>query len=381
MTQPAMKSWAGEARAAVASARSIVVKLGTQVLTDGSSTLDRAFLHDLATQVAQVREQGRRVLIVSSGAIGAGVGALGLGKRPSDVATLQAAASTGQPLLMSMWREAFSVRAIPVGQILLGRSDFDNRRRFLNIRNCLNRLQDLGAVPIVNENDTVATEEISLGDNDVLAAKVAVAVRAEALLILTNTLGVLDTTDNVVPEVRDAASLLPNIRATRSSQGRGGIATKIEAARIVCESGAPVVIAPGRPVSGFGAILRGERIGTCVGGPAVRPQARRQWVALGATPAGTIDVDDGAARAIAERNASLLAKGVVGVSGRFEVGDVVAIRAPGGAEVARGLVNLTSEETRAVMGRPSAEMGEILGRRVYEEVVHRDNLALSNRRL
>ncbi len=380
MTQPSMDAWAREARAAVANARSIVVKLGTQVLTDGGSTLDRAFLHDLATQVAQVRDQGRRVLIVSSGAIGAGVGALGLDKRPSDVASLQAAASTGQPLLMSLWREAFSVRAIPVGQILLGRGDFDNRRRFLNIRNCVNRLQDLVAIPIVNENDTVATEEISLGDNDVLAAKVAVAVCAEALLILTNTQGVLDAAGNVVAESRDAASLLPHIREARSAQGRGGITTKIEAARIACESGAPVVIAPGRPASGFGAILRGERIGTCVGGPTVRKQARRQWVALGATPAGTIDVDEGAARAIAERNASLLTKGVVGVSGRFEVGDVVVIRAPGGVEVARGLANLTSEETRAVMGRPSADMGEILGRRVYEEVVHRDNLALSSRR-
>lgn len=380
MSEQQPESWGTEARAAVAGARSIVVKLGTQVLTGGTSTLDRAFLHDLATQVARVRSQGRRVLLVSSGAVGAGVGALGLQKRPADVATLQAAASAGQPLLMSLWREAFSVRGTPVGQILLGRGDFDNRRRFLNIRNCVNRLHDLGAIPIVNENDTVATEEISLGDNDVLAAKVAVAVRAEALVILTNTQGVLDGADRVVFESQDAESLLPHVREARSAQGRGGIGTKIEAARIACEGGLPAVIAPGRPAESLGDLLDGKRIGTCVYGPSVRMQARRQWVALGATPAGTISVDEGAARALAERNASLLAKGVVGVSGRFEIGDVVLIASRDGAEVARGLANLTSEELRVVMGRDSSELGALLGRRVYEEVVHRDNLTLTVRR-
>lgn len=380
MSSGGAEAWRNEARAAVAGARSIVVKLGTQVLTGGTATLDRAFLHDLATQVAKARADGRRVLIVSSGAVGAGVGALGLDKRPGDVATLQAAASAGQPLLMSLWREAFSVRGTPVGQILLGRGDFDNRRRFLNIRNCVNRLHDLGAIPIVNENDTVATEEISLGDNDVLAAKVAVAVRAEALVILTNTSGVLDQADNVISEAPDAQSLMPYVREARSAQGRGGIGTKIEAARIACEGGLPAVIAPGRPAEGLTAILSGQRIGTCVYGPSGHKQARRQWVALGATPAGTITVDEGAARAVGARNASLLAKGVTGLSGRFEIGDVVLISDPSGAEVARGLVNFTSDELRIVMGRESSELGALLGRRVYDEVVHRDNLALSSKR-
>lgn len=372
-------SSAGGARGSIAAARSVVVKVGTQALTGGADQLDRAYMHDLAANIAAERGQGRRMLLVSSGAIGAGMGLLGMERRPADVASLQAAASAGQPLLMSLWREAFALRRVPVGQILLGRADFDNRRRFLNIRNCVNRLHALGAVPIINENDTVATEEISLGDNDVLAAKVAVAARADALVILTTTAGVLDGDGAVIGDAPDAAALIPHIRPGTSAQGRGGIATKIEAARIAGEGGLPTVIAPARPAEGLSAILRGRRVGTCVFGAASRARARRQWVALAATPAGAIEIDEGAARALAGRNASLLSRGVTGVMGRFEVGDVVLLRGPGGAEVARGLTNLTSEEIRAVMGKPSSDMGALLGRQVYEEVVHRDNLAVTKR--
>jgi len=376
----AIESWAVEARGAVASARSVVVKVGTQALTGGSDELDRGFMDDLARRLADEMARGRRVLLVSSGAIGAGLGALGLARRPTDVASLQAAASAGQPLLMSLWREAFGLRGVAVGQILLGRGDFDNRRRFLNMRNCVNRLHDFGAIPIINENDSVATEEISLGDNDVLAAKVAVAVRAEALVILTNTAGVLDGAGVVICEAQDAGSLARYDRSGVSPQGRGGIGTKIEAARIAGEGGLPAVIASARPAEVINAILRGERVGTCVFASANRRRALRQWVALGATPAGTIEIDEGAARALADRNASLLARGVTGVTGRFEVGDVVLVSGPGGAEVARGLTNLTSDEVRAVMGKSSVEMGVILGRRVYEEVVHRDNMAVTKGR-
>lgn len=371
-----MEAWARDARSAVAAAKTVVVKLGTQALTNGAATLDRAYMHDLAAQIASAQSDSRRFVIVSSGAVGAGLGALGLKRRPTDVASLQAAASAGQPLLMSFWREAFALRGSAVGQILLGRGDFDNRQRFLNIRNCVRRLHDLGAVPIVNENDTVATDEISLGDNDVLAAKMAVAVRADALIVLTNTQGVLDHQDAVIREAQDVRALSAFIRESKSAQGRGGIATKIEAARIANEGGLPAVIAPARPVESLGAILRGERVGTCVFAAAARRGARREWVALGATPAGALIIDEGAAAALRERNASLLAKGVVGVTGRFEVGDVVSIREHAGAEIARGLTNLTSEEARGVMGRASRELSEILGRRVNEEVVHRDNLAL-----
>jgi len=358
-------------------ARRIVVKIGTAVLTGGGTEINRAYVHDLAAQIATIRASGRSVLIVSSGAVGAGVGALGLPGRPTDLAQLQAAAATGQPLLMSIWREAFAVRGTPVSQILLSRTDFDSRRRFLNIRNCVHALHQMGAVPIVNENDTVATEEISLGDNDVLAAKLAVAVQAEALIILTTGPGVLDAADELVLEAPDAEHLKQYIRPMKTSQGRGGMATKLEAARIAMQIGVTTVIAPGRPVEGFSKVMQGERIGTCIGGGASRRTGKREWISLSATPAGTVQIDAGAAAAVCSRGASLLAKGVVAITGRFEVGDVLSIRDQSGNELARGLANLSSEEVRAVMGLESTEFAKILGRQTHEEVVHRNNLVLA----
>lgn len=365
------------ARPAIASARTLVVKVGTAVLTGGADRLDLDYLRAVAEQVARARDGGRRVVIVSSGAVGAGVGALGLPGRPADVAALQAAAAAGQPMLMSLWREAFTPVRVSAAQILLTRADFDSRERYLNIRNCIASLFDLGAVPIVNENDTVATEEIALGDNDVLAAKVAVAAMAEALIILTTGPGVLDDQDRVIAETGDAASLRRFIRPSKTTQGRGGMATKIESASIASRAGVPTVIAPGRPSDTLARILAGDSIGTCVLPAPPRHAGRRRWIALGATPAGALTVDDGAARALRERNASLLARGVVAVEGRFDVGDTVSIRDGAGGEFARGLVNMNSEEVRAVMGRQSSEFESILGRQSHEEVVHRDNLALN----
>lgn len=360
-------------RAAVKSARSVVVKIGTAVLTGGTGVLDRAYFHDLSALIAAERRAGRRVLIVSSGAVGAGVGALGLTERPSDMGLLQAAAAAGQPLLMSLWRDAFAVRSTSVAQILLSRADLDSRERFLNIRNCVHALHAVGAVPIVNENDTVATEEISLGDNDQLAAKVAVAVEAEALVILTTGPGVLDDQDRVVASAADAESLKCWIRPMKTGQGRGGMATKLEAARIGSETGVVTIIAPGRPVDTLQRVLAGEQVGTCVGGGGGRRTGRRAWIGYSATPSGSIMLDEGAARAVRERGASLLAKGVSGLSGSFQPGDVVALKDAAGAEIGRGLTNLSSDELRLVQGKESLEFERILGRRTFEEVVHRDN--------
>lgn len=365
-------------RESLRNARSLVIKVGTAVLTGGAKAIDRDYMHDLASHIAALRATGRRVLIVSSGAISAGVGALKLASRPKDVGALQAAAAAGQPLLMSMWREAFDVRGTPVAQMLLGRGDFDCRDRFLNIRNCVGALHELGAIPIVNENDTVATEEISLGDNDVLAAKVAVAVQADGLIILTTGPGVLGEHDRVVTDATDAESLKKFVRPARTTQGRGGMATKLEAARIASRIGVMTVIAPGRPADGLAKLLAGEAIGTCIAGAGAKHVGRRQWIALSATPLGTITVDDGAARALLERGASLLGKGVTGVNGRFDAGDVVSLRAPSGAEIARGLTNYSSDELRRIAGEGSADFEAILGRQVFTEVVHRDNLALTS---
>lgn len=364
-------------RAILRDARTLVVKVGTAVLTGGTGSIDRAYLVDLAAIVARERQSGRRVLIVSSGAVGAGVGALSLPGRPGDVATLQAAAAAGQPLLMSLWREAFAVRGVPAAQILLGRDDLDSRERFLNIRNCVHALFSLNAVPIANENDTVATEEISLGDNDVLAARLAVSVQADALVILTTGPGVLDGHDRVVDEARDADALARLIRPTKTTQGRGGMATKVEAARLAALAGVATVIAPGRPAESLARVCAGEAVGTCVAPGESKHAGRRRWIALGATPAGALIIDDGAARAVVERGASLLAKGVVGVEGRFAAGDVVAVRAASGRELARGLANVSADEARLIAGRDSRDFEAVLGRQTHVEVIHRDNMVLA----
>lgn len=380
MSQPPNNSSQNSsARPEVAGAQLIVLKLGTAVLTGGSERLDRAFMHDVAAQVALLIEQGRRVILVSSGAVGAGLGAMAFAGRPSDVTELQAAASAGQPLLMSQWHEAFGVRGRHVGQILVGRDDFDSRERFLNIRNCLTCLHDHRVIPIVNENDSVATEEISLGDNDILAAKLASAMRADLLVILTTVAGVETASGQILERAEDAERLAQLVRTERSAQGRGGMRTKIEAARIATRSGTPTIIGPGRPASGVARMLAGESLGTLILGREARHAGRRLWIAMTATPVGSISVDDGAARAVSDRGASLLAKGITSFTGRFGVGDVISVVNGTGAEIARGLTNFTSDELTIVKGRASSEFEALLGRRAHEEVIHRDNMATTER--
>lgn len=353
----------------------VVVKIGTSVLTGGADRLDRAYLHDVASEIAKLHARGVRVVLVSSGAVGAGLGVLGMNARPTDLGQLQAAAAAGQPELIRLWRDAFAVRALPVAQVLVGRSDFDARDRFLNIRHCLTALLDRGVLPVVNENDAVATEEIALGDNDVLASKVAHAAHAQALVILTSAPGVQDAKGQVIPRVTSTDELAPHVRPEQTGQGRGGMTTKIEAANAATRAGVVTVIAPGRPPETLGQLMSGEPLGTLVAPRQTRPRARDAWLGLSATPSGTIHIDDGAARALRERGASLLAKGVTGVTGTFGVGDVVAITS-GDRVIAKGLTNLAHHELERVKGLPSAKIGEVLGRRTHDEVVHRDNLVL-----
>lgn len=370
-----------EVRDVVAHASVIVVKIGTALVTAGGVRLDRGYIHDVAAAVGRLIERGRKIVIVSSGAVGAGAPALlGAPERPTGMRELQAAAAVGQPLLMSAWREAFEVRSRPVAQVLVGRGDFDSRARFLNIHNCIACLLERGVVPIVNENDTVATEEMSLGDNDVLAARLASCVRADLVAILTSAQGVERGDGSVVGEAASVEELIALVRTDKTGQGRGGMKTKLEAARIAGASEIATVIAPGRPADRIEALLAGAPIGTLVRAGSERIVGRRRWIALGATPAGDITIDEGAVRALAERNASLLAKGIRAVSGAFGAGSVVRLVTTEGREIARGLTNLSSDEIRLVAGRASAEFESILGRRAHEEVVHRDNLALSERR-
>lgn len=358
-------------------ARSLVIKIGSAVLTDGSDSLDASYMRDLAAAITTLRDQGRRIIVVTSGAIAAGHPVLGLAKRPTDLATLQAAASVGQPLLMDRWTEAF--QPAHIAQLLVNRTDFDDRTRYLNIRNCISKLHDARVIPLVNENDTVATEEISLGDNDILAAKLAAAVRAEALIILTTVRGVEDANADIIQNTNDPDALVAHIRSEKSSQGRGGMTTKVEAARIASLGGCSTCIAPGRPASNLSHLFTRDDLGTFVASPLARHAGRRLWIAHTATPVGVLTIDDGAAEAITNRNASLLAKGIRGITGKFQAGDVVSIQNLSTREIARGLVNFDSDQLRVIAGQDSRDFASILGRRTHDEAIHRDNLALVNR--
>ncbi len=363
----------------LSTAKSVVVKIGTQLLTteDGDRpSLDAGFIRRIAKQVALLRKQGRRVTLVSSGAVGAGCVSLGIEKRPSDLAELQAVAAIGQRQLMTEWHKAFSKYKMAVGQVVLTRTDFDDRVRFLNIRNCVNKLHELGGIPVLNENDTVAVDELRFGDNDLLAAMTANALRADALLLLTAVDGLLDEKGNVIDLIDDMAAYEGLSRAGSSKWGKGGMSTKLEAAKRVMDAGEVAVIASGRQEDVITRVLAGERLGTvCM--PAVRKMdSRQRWIALTARPSGTIGIDDGATKAICERGKSLLASGVTQITGRFDRGDVLLVRSETGKELARGLTNYSAEELRLIMGKRSSQFRKVLGNAAYDEVIHRDNLVV-----
>lgn len=362
----------------LAAIRTIVVKLGTQLLSDGEGRLDAAFVGRMAQQVATLREAGIGVTIVSSGAIGAGVRELGLPKRPTDLGRLQAVAAVGQRRLMDVWASAFAPFSLPVAQLLLTREDVDERTRFLNLRNTIHAVQELGAVPIVNENDTISTDElakISFGDNDILAALVTHALRADLLVLLSVVDGILDATGTPVRLVQQVAEARELVRAEKSALGKGGFNSKLEAARMVTESGEAMIVADGRMPDVLRRILRGEDVGTLFIPGARKRSSRSRWIRA-ARPAGTIYVDDGAARALIEKNKSLLPAGIVKVEGLFQRGDVVVIHDARNAPIARGLTNYASADILQICGKKTHEVRAALGDRAYDEVVHRDNLVV-----
>src|SRR4051812_11549462 len=301
----------------LAGVRSVVVKLGTQLLSDKDGRLDAAFVARVARQVAALRERGVGVTIVSSGAIGAGLRELNLPKRPTDLAALQAVAAVGQRRLMDVWADAFEPFKLPVAQILLTREDIDHRTRFLNLRNTIHAVQEMGGVPIINENDTISTDElvrISFGDNDILAALVTHALRAHLLVLLSVVDGILDADGKPVRLVERVAEAKDLVRAEKSALGKGGFNSKLEAAGRVAESGGAMVVADGRMDDGLGRLRDGDPIGTLfVPGPR-KMSSRSRWIGA-VRPAGSIVVDDGAVRALAELNKSLLPAGIVKVEG------------------------------------------------------------------
>jgi glutamate 5-kinase len=364
----------------VASARSVVVKLGTQVLSDEKNHLDLAFVASIARQVATLRERGVRVTIVSSGAAGSGMAELGLSKRPTDLATLQAVAAVGQRCLMDGWASAFAPLGLKVAQLLLTRDDTDHRTRFLNLRNTIAAVHELGAVPIINENDTVSTDElvrITFGDNDLLAATVAQALRADLLVLLSVVDGVLDAGRKRVPMISSIDEGKRHLQPTKSTLGKGGMNSKLEAARMVTGNGEAMVIAHGRSPDVLTRILGGEDVGTLfVPASNSRRTGRTRWIRA-ARGKGALTVDAGAVAAITKKGRSLLPAGLTSVSGDFARGDVVDIVTSEGVVVARGLSNYAAEDAKKIVGKKTSELRSLIGPQAYDEVVHRDNMVVT----
>ncbi len=365
---------------ALAGSRRIVVKLGTALLAGTNPSkvggLDPQYLASIADQVAALRDDGRELTLVSSGAIGAGCAVLGLTRRPRDVAELQAMAAVGQRQLMRRFHEVFASHGLEVAQLLLTRGDFDDRTRFLNVRNCVQRLHGYGCVPIANENDTVAVEEIRLGDNDRLSALLCNAIGADLLVLLSVIDGLMDHEGRRVDLVRDLNEANSYVRMDKTAFGSGGMGSKLEAARVVTEAGRVVVIANGREPRVLERLLGGEALGTVFMPRQRKLGARDRWIGLTRRPAGAVTVDAGAVGALRDRGTSLLAIGISAATGDFERGQVIAVLGPDGVEVARGLSNYSRDEVEQIKGKRSNQFVKILGREAYAEVIHRDNLVV-----
>jgi glutamate 5-kinase len=363
--------------------RRIVVKIGSSSLCTESGGLDGHLVMDLCTQIATLREQQIEVVLVSSGAVAAGLDPLGLLRRPTDLPRLQAAASVGQGILMHTYQASFALHGLVCGQVLLTPSDVVDRTRYLNARNTFETLLDLGAVPVVNENDTVATDELRFGDNDRLAALVASMLGADVLLLLSDVNGLLDgdpRRDNdlsIVERVDDLSALGIHHYGDPSELGSGGIRAKIEAARIATFSGAHAVIANARRPGVLCEVVAGAHIGTWFPLAQQRPSKRKLWIAFAPIPHGAVIVDRGAVRAVVERGSSLLAAGVVDATGDFEAGDAVDVVGPDDRVVARGLVSYDRYDVLRVRGRSTKLLTKELGPAYRRAVIHRDSLVVT----
>jgi glutamate 5-kinase len=368
----------------VALAHTVVVKVGTNVLTGADGLLDPARVQALADQVERIRQTGRKVALVSSGAIGAGVGRLGLGTRPADLRHLQACAAIGQSFLMRAYEECLARHGTHTAQILLTAGDFDNRTRYLNVRNTILTLFEWNCLPIINENDTVSVAEIRFGDNDHLAAMVTNLLRAPLLILLSVVDGLYASDPKTDPNAR-LVSTVPSIDTavmdmagtSRSTLGSGGMRSKLRAARLATAAGESVILANGGRPGVLDAILAGEPVGTLFLPHGSSLPAWKRWLGFTAQPKGRLIVDEGARRAVQEHNRSLLPIGVVRVAGSFGKGDVVALSDPDGNEFGRGLTNYSAADARRICGLRSQQIAELLGTVPYEEVVHRDNLVVT----
>jgi len=368
----------------LAAAKRVVVKIGSALLVDAETgRLKRAWLEALADDVASLRKREQQVVIVSSGAIALGRRHLGLASGTLKLEESQAAAAAGQIRLAHAYQETLARHDIGVAQVLLTAEDTEDRRRYLNARNTIDTLLKLGAVPVINENDTVATAEIRFGDNDRLAARVAAMIGADALVLLSDIDGLYTADPGLDPAatlIREVHEITPDIEAIaggpRSADSRGGMVTKIQAARIAVTAGCGMLIASGKVLHPLKAVSGGG-MSTWFRPVASPKTARKQWIAGSIKPAGTVVIDAGALKAL-KRGTSLLPAGVAAVEGRFERGDCVLIKDQDGAVVGRGLIAYAVEDAQRIKGHKSAEIEAILGYRGRDEMVHRDDLVLED---
>jgi glutamate 5-kinase len=368
----------------VARGKRWVIKIGSALLTANGVGLDTGAMKGWVAQMAALRNAGREIVLVSSGAVVEGMCRLGWKRRPEELYALQAAAAVGQMGLVQAYESCFQVHGIHTAQVLLTHDDLTNRTRYLNARTTLNKLLGLGVLPVVNENDTVACDELRFGDNDTLAALVANLVEADVLVILTDQAGLYDRD----PRAHSDAVLMGDVQAgdaalaamagpgSGSGLGRGGMATKVRAAELAARSGATTWVASGAEADVLTRMLEGEALGTRFHAARGRLVARKQWLAGHLQVKGRLTLDDGAVRVLRQSGSSLLPVGVTAAEGRFARGEVVSCHAPDGQGVAQGLVNYSADEVRKIMGSPSDRIQAILGYVDEPELIHRDNLVL-----
>ena len=365
-------------------AKKVVVKIGTGVLTTDDGYVDKEQIQRLAGQVVELKKMGYDVVVVSSGAIGSGIGELGLEKRPGTLPELQAVAAIGQSKLISTYDECFKLHGYHAAQILLTREDFEDRQRYLNTCNTIHTLFQMKAIPVVNENDTISVDEIKFGDNDALSAFVTNLLNAELLIILSSVDGLYDR----CPTAKGKATVIPSVENIsdevkqlafnlKTQRGVGGMKTKLEAASVVTNAGEAVIIANGRTNGILKKIVQGENVGTLFLPKDEKLASRKRWIGYTIKPKGKIYVDAGAMHALTEKGKSLLASGIVSIEGVFGKGDIVSVcRKEDRAVFARGLTNYSSEELDKIKGSSTIQIPKVLGYKLYDEVVHRDNMVI-----
>jgi glutamate 5-kinase len=372
-----------QARAGLIKGRRWVIKIGSALLTNNGKGLDQSAMQAWVEQMAELANAGFEIVLVSSGAVAAGMGVLGWHRRPEAINELQAAAAVGQMGLIQCYEQMFKQHSVHTAQILLINDDLANRKRYLNARSTLKTLIKHRVIPIVNENDTVATDEIRFGDNDTLAAMVANLIDADGLIIMTDQLGLFDSDPRNNPEARlisqafaDDDALDGMAGESKGALGRGGMYTKLRAARLAARSGTSTIIVGGSQPEVLRRIFAGEELGTCLEARQKPWAARKQWLAGLLSVSGTITLDDGAVNVLHQHGRSLLPVGVVAVSGDFERGEVVDCVNQEGKVIARGLINYSSDEATKILRKSSAELTAILGYEGDHEMIHRDNLVL-----